>query len=171
MWSDVAKPWAASDAYGLHRLDGGCLRDVAAPVWHWGRYYELIVRSLLHGSWDVPGTAANAAQAGASDRAVSYWYGLSSGVIGVRLANDLPYTSKKLVSFLRNGIVSGAIHPFEGELRSQDATVQLAGFPALSSSEVVGMTWLADNVEGSLPADWEISERALAAAKVASVLR
>ena len=169
--SDVAKPWAASDAYGLHRLDGGCLRDVAAPVWHWGRYYELIVRSLLHGSWDVPGTAANAAQAGASDRAVSYWYGLSSGVIGVRLANDLPYTSKKLVSLLRNGIVSGAIHPFEGELRSQDATVQLAGFPALSSSEVVGMTWLADNVEGSLPADWEISERALAAAKVAGVLR
>ena len=169
--SDVAKPWANADAYGLHLLDGGCLRDVAAPVWHWGRYYELIVRSLLHGSWDVPGVAANAAQVDGTDRAVSYWYGLSSGVIDVRLAPDLPYTSKKLVSLLRNGVVSGAIHPFEGELRSQDATVQLAGFPALSSSAIVGMTWLADNVEGSLPADWEISERALAAAKVAGVLR
>ncbi len=169
--SDVAKPWAAADAYGLHLLDEGCLRDVAAPVWHWGRYYELIVRGLLHGSWDVPAAAANAAHVDAADRAVSYWYGLSSGVIDVRLATDLPYTSKKLVSLLRNGVVSGAIHPFEGELRSQDATIQLAGFPALSSSAIVGMTWLAQNVEGSLPADWEISERALAAAKVAGVLR
>ena len=47
--------------------------------------------------------------------------------------------------------------------------MQLAGFPALSSNAVVGMTWLADNVEGSLPSGWEISERARAATKVAGV--
>lgn len=163
--SDVAKPWGAADAYGLHRLEDGCLRDVAAPVWRWDRYYELIVRSLLHGSWDVASGGASAA----SDRAVSYWYGMSSGVIGVNLAPEVPYTSKKLVSLLRNGIVSGAIHPFEGELRSQQGTVQLAGFPPLSSSEVVGMTWLADNVEGGFPQDWEISDRARAAVQVAGV--
>ncbi len=169
--SDVDKPWSTEDVYGLHRLDGGCLRDVAAPVWHWDRYYELIVRSLLHGSWDAPAAVPVAPGApGAQDaRAVSYWYGMSSGVIGVRLAADLPYTSKKLVSLLRQGIVSGAIHPFEGELRSQQGTVQLAGFPPLSSREVVGMTWLADNVEGAFPKDWEISERARAAAQVAGV--
>ena len=169
--ADVAKPWGAADAYGLHRLDGDGLRDVAAPVWCWDRYYELIVRSLLHGSWDVAdasgGAGAGAGQPG--ERAVSYWYGMSSGVIDVRLASDLPYASKKLYALLRRGIVSGAIHPFEGELRSQQRVIQLAGFPPLSSTEVVGMTWLADNVEGSLPKDWEISERARAAVQVAGI--
>ena len=153
------------------------MRDVAAPVWHWGRYYELIVRSLLHGSWDseagLVGSAAGvvgAGGAGVGEKAVSYWYGLSSGVVGVNLSPDVPYTSKKLVSLLRNCIVSGTIHPFEGELRSQDGIVRLAGFPPLSSTKVVGMTWLADNVDGSLPADWEISERALAATRVTGAL-
>ncbi len=167
--SDVAKPWGAADSYGLHRLEGDGLRDVAAPVWHWDRYYELIMRSLLHGSWESPANAAVGSFATTGERAVSYWYGMSAGVIGVRLANDLPYTSKKLVSLLRNGIVAGSIHPFEGELRSQQGVVQLAGFPPLSSLDVVGMTWLADNVYGGFPKDCEISERARAAAQVAGV--
>ena len=170
--SDVAKPWGGAGEYGLHLLSDGVMRDVAAPVWHWGRYYELIVRSLLHGSWDAEsglvGSAAGVAVAGA-EKAVSYWYGLSSGVVGVNLSPELPYASKKLVSLLRNAVASGAIHPFEGELRSQEKVVQLAGFPPLPSSEVVGMTWLADNVDGSLPADWEISERARAASRIAGV--
>ena len=177
--SDVAKPWGGAGEYGLHLLSDGVMRDVAAPVWHWGRYYELIVRSLLHGSWGseagLVGSATGAVGAGAGpgasagEKAVSYWYGLSSGVVDVNLSSELPYTSKKLVALLRQSIASGAIHPFEGELRSQEGVVQLAGFPALSSNAVVGMTWLADNVEGSLPSDWEISERARAATKVAGV--
>ncbi len=177
--SDVAKPWGGAGEYGLHLLDGGVMRDIAAPVWHWGRYYELIVRSLLHGLWDseagLVGSATGAVGAGAGpgasagEKAVSYWYGLSSGVVDVNLSSELPYTSRKLVALLRQSIASGAIHPFEGELRSQEGVVQLAGFPALSSNAVVGMTWLADNVEGSLPSGWEISERARAATKVAGV--
>ncbi len=166
--TDVTKPQGRADAYGLHRLDGDGLKNIAAPVWHWDRYYELIVRSLLHGSWDAPASAAGVATSQA-ERAVSYWYGMSSGVIGVTLANDVPYTTKKLASLLRRGIMAGTIHPFEGELRSQEKVVQLAGFPPLSNNEVVAMTWLAENVEGSLPKDWEISERARAAAQVAGV--
>ena len=157
--SDVASPFAPSDSYGLHRLEGDALVRVGAPVWHWGRYYELIVRSLLHGSWEEPGNAD-------SYRAVSYWYGMSSGVIDVRMAPDLPYASKKLVRLLRRGIIGGSIHPFEDELRSQEHLVQLAGFPSLSSLDVVGMTWLADNVEGGFPTGWDVREQALASARV-----
>ena len=43
--------------------------------------------------------------------------------------------------------------------------VQLAGFPPLPSAEVVGMTWLADNVEGSLPDDADAEAAAVAAAR------
>ena len=170
--SDVIKPWGEAGEYGLHRIVDGVMRDVAAPVWHWGRYYELIVRSLMHGSWNAEAAGGGSSGPGASvEKAVSYWYGMSSGVIGLDLARDVPYTSRKLVSLLQDGITSGAIHPFEGELRSQTQVVQPAGLPALSSNSVVSMTWLADNVDGTLPADWEISERARAATQVVGALR
>ncbi len=156
--SDVAGPYADGGAYGLHRLRGGSLEDIAWPVWHWDRYYELIVRSLLHGSWDAETSGDDA-------RAVSYWYGMGSGVIDVRLSPGLPYQTKKLVRMLHEGIVAGTIHPFAGELHSQQGVVQLAGFPPLPSAEVVGMTWLADNVEGSLPDDADVEAAAVAAAR------
>ncbi len=161
--SDVVKPFEGSNEYGLHMLRGdGALVDLAGPAWRWDRYYELIVRSLLHGTWD------EVAGAGA-DKAVNYWYGMSSGVIDVDLAPELPVSSRKLVEFLRGGITSGAISPFEGELRSQEGQIQPEGAARLSSIQVVSMAWLNQNVEGSLPADWELSERARAAAKVAGV--
>lgn len=96
---------------------------------------------------------------------MSYWYGMGSGVIDVRLSPGLPYQTKKLVRMLHEGIVAGTIHPFAGELHSQQGVVQLAGFPPLPSAEVVGMTWLADNVEGSLPDDADAEAAAVAAAR------
>ena len=163
--SDVVKPFEGSNEYGLHMLrDDGALVDLAGPAWRWDRYYELIVRSLLHGTWDeVAGADAG--------KAVNYWYGLSSGVIDVDLAPGLPVSTHKLMGYLRSAITSGAISPFEGELHSQEGEVQPQGAPRMSSIQVVSMTWLASNVEGSLPAGWELSERAQAAAKVAGVLK
>lgn len=142
--SDVAKPYGDPNSYGLHRLVNGEAVGLAMPVWHWGRYYELIVRSLLHGTWDE----AADAEAG---RAVNYWYGMKSGVIDVRYAPGLPYQTRKLIQLLRSGIIEGVINPFEGELHSQDGVVQIAGFPPLSSVKVIEMDWLADNVVGELP--------------------
>ena len=142
--ADVAKPYGDPNSYGLHRLTQEGAVGIAMPVWHWGRYYELIARSLLHGTWDEAGDECG-------ERAVSYWYGMKSGVIDVRYAPGLPYQTRKLVQLLRNGIIEGSIHPFEGELRSQNGVVQIEGFPPLPSARVVEMDWLADNVVGELP--------------------
>lgn len=142
--ADVALPYGEQGAFGLYLLNEDGVESIANPVWHWDRYYELIVRSLLHGTWnDVAPEDPN--------RAVSYWYGLRSGVIDVECSENLPYTTRKLVQLLRNGILDGAVHPFEGELHSQDGVVQPAGTPPMQSVDVVSMMWLADNVEGELP--------------------
>ncbi len=162
--SDVVKPYQGSVEYGLHMLScDGALVDLAGPAWRWDRYYELIVRSLLHGTWD----SVSGSEEG---KAVSYWYGMASGVIDVDLAPGLPYASQRLMGFLRRALETGAIAPFEGELRSQDGLVQPAGSGRLSSIDVVSMTWLASNVEGSLPKSWEISERARACGEAAGVI-
>lgn len=142
--ADVAKPFDDPTSYGLHRLVDGRAVGLAMPVWYWGRYYELIVRSLLHGTWDD-------VDDGSRSRAVSYWYGIESGVVDVRYAPGLPYQTRKLIQMLRSGMIEGSINPFAGELHSQDGVVQIAGFPSLASAQVVEMDWLADNVVGELP--------------------
>ena len=102
--ADMSKPLEDPTAYGLHRLVDGKVAGIAMPVWNWGRYYELIVRSLLHGTWDETSDDSQV-------RAVNYWYGMSSGVIDIRYAPGLPYQTRKLVQLLRNGIVEApSIH-------------------------------------------------------------
>ena len=142
--ADMSKSLEDPTAYGLHRLVDGKVAGIAMPVWNWGRYYELIVRSLLHGTWDETSDDSQV-------RAVNYWYGMSSGVIDIRYAPGLPYQTRKLVQLLRNGIVGGSINPFGGELHSQDSVVQIEGFPPLPSTQIVEMDWLADNVVGTIP--------------------
>ena len=142
--ADMSKSLVDPTAYGLHRLVDGKVVGIAMPVWNWGRYYELIVRSLLHGTWDETSDDNQV-------RAVNYWYGMSSGVIDIRYAPGLPYQTRKLVQLLRNGIVEGSINPFGGELHSQNGVVQIEGFPPLPSTQIVEMNWLADNVVGTIP--------------------
>ena len=79
---------------------------------------------------------------------------MSSGVIGLRLSDDLPYYSRKLVEQLTCGIERGVLEPFAGELRSQTGMVQPDGSPRLKEQDVVSMDWLNDNVEGVLPDNW-----------------
>ena len=142
--ADMSKSLEDPTAYGLHRLVDGKVTGIAMPVWNWGRYYELIVRSLLHGTWDETSDDNQV-------RAVNYWYGMSSGVIDIRYAPGLPYQTRKLMQLLRNGIVEGSINPFGGELHSQNGVVQIEGFPPLPSTQIVEMNWLADNVVGTIP--------------------
>ncbi len=145
--SDVTAPWDDPLALGLYQMVNGRVHNLALPVWNWGRYYELIVQGLLNGSWLDAGDNT-------PPQAVSYWYGMSSGVIGLRLSDDLPYYSRKLVDQLSQGIERGVLDPFAGELRSQTGMVQAAGSPRLREQDVVSMDWLNDNVEGVLPANW-----------------
>ena len=154
--SDVTAPWDDPLALGLYQMVNGRVHNLALPVWNWGRYYDLIVQGLLNGSWQDSGDAAR-------PQAVSYWYGMSSGVIGLSLSDDLPYYSRKLVDQLTHGIERGVLDPFAGELRSQAGVVQPAGSPRLRELDVVSMDWLNDNVEGILPANWHpVDETSLA---------
>lgn len=138
---------AASSCFSESHSSVDGVQDVvnlALPVWNWDRYYELIVQSILQGSWEKVPTSGHA-------QAVNYWYGISSGVIDVALPLSLPYYSRKLVDMLRTGIVQGAVDPFAGELHSQESVVKGEGSAPLTSAQIVSMDWLNDNVVGCIP--------------------
>ena len=162
--ADFIRPSAASREYGIYvRDENWNVTNLAAPVWNWGRYYELIARIVLNGRWDIGNQASE-------DRAVNYWWGMSAGVVDVILSEKLPYNTKKLMDMLRQGVISGHYNPFMGELHAQDGRLVRDRYsPGLGSREIITMNWLCDNVVGSLPKKDELVEKAGAAIEVSGV--
>lgn len=161
---EMIKPKDPTRKYGLYKvLDAGTKREdgtvrereeiinLAATVYQWGAYYEQIVAKLIDGSLD-------ARKAGAKNKAVNYWWGMSSGVVDVILSDDLPYASRKAVSTLRRLIINHAANPFEGEIHTQDGMLKGPDTPPLSDKEIITMDWLCDNVIGEIPQIGELED-------------
>ena len=160
---DFIRPAQASREYGIYQRDmDGRVINLAAPVWNWGTYYELIAQNILEGNWDT-------ARQSSEDRSTNYWWGMSAGVIDVILSEKLSYYSRKLVDMFRAGIVSGRLSPFMGELHSQEGLIREESSRGLSNEEIITMSWLNDNVIGSLPRKEELTEEAGAAVDVSGV--
>ncbi len=167
---------------GLYRMEGGEQRRVAATVWNWGRFYELILNSILNGGWrtdadregprPVTGNLLDSALRTVTDlaspasrtapkappKAINYWWGMSAGVVDIHVSKNLPLGTRRLAGLLRQAIVSDAFHVFSGELYSQAGLVHREG--DLTPEEIVKMDWLCRNVEGSIPLPGELTEEA-----------
>ena len=124
--------------------ENGKIRPIAAAVWDFSRYYEILIDSYLKGNWKKTG-------AGTEEMAVNYWYGMSAGVIDVILSQKLPEMTKKLIRTLRRGIISGAVDPFSGYIESRDGVIREDGDLPLTMQEIIQMDWLCSNVDGTLP--------------------
>lgn len=163
--ADYADPLAPRASWGLYRVeDDGTETHLAEPVWKWGRYYELLVRSIRNDTWRKVGDRL-------PDQSLNYWWGMSAGVLDVRLSEALPRGQRMLVDVLRQSVLSGRVHPFVGELRAQGGdVVQEPGSGRLTSEQIVRMRWLNENVVGRLPEQSELSRDGLVEVEVAGVI-
>jgi len=82
---------------------------------------------------------------------VNDWWGFSSGVIDVTLAEDIPEGVRALAEILKEGLRNGTIDPFKRKLVAQDGTVKNDGSRTLSADELLHMDWLCSNVHGTIP--------------------
>ncbi len=147
---DNIRPESASREFGVYeRLPEGEIRNLAAPFWNWGQYYDLMLRPLVEG---------HAPRKAPENKAINYWWGMSAGVVDVILSEKLSYYSRKMVGALKNSVILGRMNPFDGELHSRDGIVKEAGTPRLSSEEIIRMNWLNDNIIGRIPAPEELPE-------------
>lgn len=163
-----------SDAYGLcyvercepgtgNDLSGNCrIKNLAAPIWKWGKLYEIIVETILEGTY-------NAGAMDRKDRATNYWWGMISGVVDIELSKELPLYTRQLAETLRADIINGSFDPFGGELRSQDGLIKAAGERALSSIDIIEMDWLCENIVGEIPVIDALKEDAKTTVKVSGI--
>lgn len=138
-------PGKAPGPYGLYRIaDDGSLIDIAMPMWHWGRFYELLIRSTLSGSWKQD-------DADGSYKALNYWWGLSSDIVDVITSRKFYTDTDKLIRLLRQSIIQGTFDPFTGPLYSQNGTLQVPADQQLTSVDIITMDWLCENIAGKIP--------------------
>ena len=134
--------------YGTYLIDDrGSLVALASPVWVWGKFYENVVRNLLHGG---------KTEDKSTPKAVNYWLGMDSGVIGIELASRVPAGIASLATMLSKGIASRMLDPFARRIVAQDGTVKSDGSLVFTPDELLHMDWLCENVQGSIPGFEEI---------------
>jgi basic membrane lipoprotein Med (substrate-binding protein (PBP1-ABC) superfamily) len=132
-------------AMGLFRYGpDGTPQRLASPRWDWGVFYVRMVQEFL---WNRRKTAQEDMEA----RAVNYWWGMSSGVVDLTLAPELPEGVQALARALRAGIENGTLQPFHRVIRTQDGTLVNDGTRDLTMDEILNIDWLSDQVEGCMP--------------------
>lgn len=150
---DLAAPGNASRSFGLYDIRNGQMVNIAFPVWHWGKFYERIVRSIQNGRWKK----AVPAQPSSS---VNYWWGLSSGMIDFIVSKNIPQDVSRLLDIFKDQIIVGQFNPFQGPIWDNEGKLQCKDKEILSPERIITMDWLAENVKGRIPALDELTEEA-----------
>lgn len=148
---DMVIPEEASRAFGLYSMNGEETRNLAMPLWHWGRFYERLIRTIMNGTWKYDDDSIE-------KKAINYWWGMSAEVVDVVCSKRLPEGTKQLIRMLKKSVAREEIHPFSGVLYSQTDVVQSDPDRTLSPEEIAAMDWLADNVIGEIPTSDELLE-------------
>lgn len=144
----------AAREFGIFQLKpGGQVQDLASPFWHWGQFYENVVRSVLDGGWQRD-------KSGSDGRAVNYWWGMGSGVMDVLFSRELPHDVRHLAEILRRGIIDGTIDPFACHIVGQDGSLKNEGGNGFTPEQILHMDWLCDAVRGHIPAYEELEAAA-----------
>ena len=151
---DMTIPEETSRYFGIYHMENGCPRNLAMPLWHWGKFYELLIRTIMDGSWKSDDNSV-------VQKAINYWWGMSAGVVDVICSRTLPNGTKRLIELLKESICEGTFYPFAGELYSQDGVLQSDSENSLTPEEIVGMDWLVENVVGHIPTEEELVETAI----------
>ena len=148
---DVITPEDPSRRYGIYQIrDDGSIFNIAAPIQHWGVFYEKIIRTILNGTWGDRSSVEK-------EKTLNYWYGLSSGAVDVILSDDLPsYYSVKLLNMLKYSVMNGNVKPFSGEMHDQNGIRLEEEGKELTIDSIISMNWLNDNIVGEIPSADEL---------------
>ncbi len=151
---------------GLVQVKGDSRVNLAAPMWHWGVYYENILRSIFAGTFQ----SEDAKKA----KALNYYWGMSTGVVDVVCSDKLPHGTQQLVDLLRQGVCSGQFHPFRGPLHTQDGQIidgDCNQNHVLSVEQIINMDWLVDGIVGTIPAYDELTDESKATVDMVGISR
>lgn len=151
---DMITPRKSNRKFGLYMVDENeQAKHLAMPVWNWGVFYEKLIQSILSGSWKKDEDGDNV-------KALSYWWGMSAGVVDIIYSSGLPIETKRLINVIKDQIVERKFKIFEHELYDQEGNQRNEHDTVLYPEGIISMDWLLDNVVGTLPDYDSLDEQA-----------
>jgi len=109
--------------------------QLTSSVDHWDEYYTQRIQAAMDGSWKTG----------------DVWGGLKAGMLLMAPWTNMPADVAQAAQAAEDGIKSGSIVIFKGPIKDQGGQVKVADGATLSDDDILGMNWLAEGVEGSLP--------------------
>jgi basic membrane protein A and related proteins len=120
---------------------------LAAPVWHWGIFYEKILRNILSGTLKTVGEIFSE-----TGRMINFWWGIDSGVLDLYYSKEhIPEETQKLVTLMKKMIADNAYHPFSGPVYDQQGALIIDDEDTASHEQVLSMNWFVENVDADSP--------------------
>jgi simple sugar transport system substrate-binding protein len=101
----------------------------------WGSFYTLRTQAVLDGTWKPDDT---------------YW-GMKEGALGLAPIVNVPDDVKAAAEKQKQAWIDGTYDVYTGPIKAQDGTVKAAEGAALNDGDILGMNWLAEGVDGTLP--------------------
>lgn len=117
---------------------------LAAPIWHWGTFYERILKNLISeenyiGFGDALGLGS---------KLVNFWWGMDSGVLDIYyVPKYVPPDTQKLVDLLKRIIIGNDFNPFTGPIADINGVERVPRDEAASQQQILKMNWFVDNVD------------------------
>ena len=132
---DLQKPAGEErSAFGLYEYKDEKKVNLAMPLWHWGVYYEKLIRSMMDKTFQE--------EYESSRKAINYYWGMSAGVVELICSNHLPDSVKKLVGVLQDAICNGSFKPFQGVIQTQSGECLEGTDGVLSLQQIIDIDWL-----------------------------
>ncbi len=102
---------------------------------NWNSIYVGAAKSVVAGTW----------------KSEVRWQGLKEGVIEMAPYNTaIPKSDIEQINKVAADIVSGAVHPYAGEIRDQDGKVRVASGAVMPDGEISGFNWFVEGMIGSM---------------------
>ena len=109
--------------------------QLTSSVDHWDEYYTQRIQAAMDGSWKTQ----------------DIWGGLKIGMLHMAPWTNMPDDVAQAAQAAEDGIKDGSIVIFKGPINDQSGKVKVADGAQLSDDDILGMNWLAEGIEGTLP--------------------
>ena len=109
--------------------------QLTSSVDHWDEYYTQRIQAAMDGSWKTQ----------------DIWGGLKIGMLHMAPWTNMPDDVAQAAQAAEDGIKDGSIVIFKGPINDQSGKVKVADGAQLTDDDILGMNWLAEGIEGTLP--------------------
>ncbi|MCL4141548.1 UNVERIFIED_CONTAM: hypothetical protein GTU68_040510 [Idotea baltica] len=110
--------------------------QLTAIIDDWNQYYIDRTQAVIDGTWESQ----------------DVWHGIDSGMVGFAEYNaTVPDDVKAAAEVIKDGIVDGSFHPFQGPINNQSGEEVVADGAVLDDDVLLGMDYYVEGVQGSLP--------------------